>query len=182
VVTAITGGIAEGKSTLLGCLSELGYRTASADDIARDVFNDPGVNRLIATTAALAFPVNPSDLRQAFADRPHVRRLVNGVMHPRVLKGLKESTAEFVEIPLLIETCLQSEFDQIWVVTCGREEQLRRLRKRYGDSFDFHALLAAQLPTSAKTPFADEVFRTNQPIESVRRNVSDSLARRFESG
>lgn len=180
MVTAVTGGIAEGKSTLLGILRDLGYQTLSADSIARGVFNDPGVNMSLSRVTGLASPVDSNGLRAAIIERPDIRRLVNGIMHPMVLQTIRESSADFVEIPLLIETCIQGEFDEIWVVTCGPKEQIRRLKKRYGDSFDHSAFISAQLPTSAKMPFADEVFRTNQPLESVRRNVSEALGRRFE--
>ena len=182
MVTAITGGIAEGKSTILDFLSGLGYRTLSADSVARDLFNEPSVNRLLAEVAELPLPLTPRELQQAIAARPQIRRFVNRIIHPRVLERLGDDKAEFVEVPLLIETCLQSRFDQVWVATCGLDEQRRRLIARYGLSFDWNAMMASQLPTVAKFPFADEVFRTNCPVETVRQNVSEALARRFECG
>jgi len=182
VVVAITGGIAEGKSTVLGILANLGFSTLSADLLAKEVFNDPEVNRSLASLLDIPFPVAPSDILNAISNRSGARRAVNRIMHPRILAGIQQSEAEFVEIPLLIEACLQGNFDRTWLVTCGRDEQRRRLRERYGDSFDFEALLAAQLTFSVKMVFADEVIRTNFPLETVRRNVSEALARRFECG
>ena len=35
----MTGGVAEGKSTVLGYLRDLGYRTASSDDVSRGLFH-----------------------------------------------------------------------------------------------------------------------------------------------
>ena len=180
--TVVTGGIAEGKSTVLGFLHDLGYKTLSADVLARQIFLDPDVNALLAAIAGQPPPIAPAALRHALADDHSARRAVNRIMHPRVMAGILSSDAEFVEIPLLIETCLQGRLDRVWVVTCGLQEQLRRLEVRYGGTLEGRLLLSTQLPTAAKIPFADEVFRTNGPLESVRRNVSEALARRLETG
>lgn len=77
-----------------------------------------------------------------------------------------------MEIPLLIEACLQGGFDRVWVVTCGADEQRRRLVERLGGEAGAEALLGSQLPTRAKIPFADVVIRTNQPEWSVKRDVA----------
>ena len=182
MVTAVTGGIAEGKSTVLDYLAELGFRTASADSVARTVFEDPTVNALLAGAVDQKGPISPIELRSALFGNPDLRRLVNRIMHPRIIDLIRRSAADFVEIPLLIETCLQGEFDSVWVVTCGLGEQKRRLVARYGNTVDVDVLIAAQLPTEVKIAFADEVFRTNCDFQTVRRNVSEALQRRFELG
>lgn len=179
---AVTGGIAEGKSTVLGILRELGYETLSADGVAREIFIEPEVNQLLAWIAKVDPPVTPEVMREVLKNRPEVRRAVNRTLHPRVMERIASSSAHFVEIPLLIETCLQNECDGVWVVTCGKDEQIRRLVERYGESGSGRVLMAAQLPTSSKIPFADEVIRTNQSLPYVWRDVSNALARRFESG
>jgi len=182
VVTAVTGGIGEGKTTVLGYLAELGFKTVSADSLARTVFEDPIINGLLARTVDHNGPILPVELRNALFGNPDLRRGVNRIMHPRIVDLIRRSAADFVEIPLLIEACLQGEFDSIWVVTCGLVEQRRRLTIRYENTIDVDALIAAQLPTEVKIPFADEVFRTNRDIQTVRRNVSEALQRRFERG
>jgi len=182
LLTAITGGIAEGKSTVLGFVSDLGYKTLSADSVAREVFSDPDVNVLLAQLVGTNPPIAPQTLRHALAESPEIRHSVNRITHPRIMDAIRSSDAEFIEIPLLIESCLQGQFDCVWVVTCGLEEQRRRLEARYGPSGEGELLLNVQLPTLAKIPFADEVFRTNCAFEAVRRNVSKALARRFETG
>ena len=180
--TAITGGIAEGKSTVLGYVAELGYSTLSADSVAREVFSDPAINCQLALEAGQSAPIAPGSLRDALVKNPIIRRAVNRIMHPKIMEIIRASGSQFVEVPLLIETCLYSQFDHVWVVTCSPEEQRRRLADRYGDAFDGELLLTSQLRTEVKIPFADEVFRTNRPAQTVRRNVSEALARRFEMG
>jgi dephospho-CoA kinase len=180
VLTAVTGGIAEGKSTVLACLAELGHKIASSDEIARRIFVKSEVQDLLAAVAGLSLPVDRGELRNKLFESPAIRRMVNSIMHPRIREALLTSEAEFIEVPLLIETCMQGAFDSVWVVTCGQREQRIRLLARYGAHSDLSAMLAAQLPTSMKIPFADEVIRTNCPLESVRRSISRALERRNE--
>lgn len=172
---AVTGGIAEGKSTVLSYIEGEGYSVASGDQIARDIFVRPEVQAAIALATGLGSPLDPVGLRNAIAASHRTRRAVNRLMHPFIVNALQESNADFVEVPLLIETCLQGWFDQVWVVTCGEAEQRRRLSERYGAEADIDALLGSQLRTRAKIPFSDRVIRTNEPEETVRRILSKCL-------
>jgi dephospho-CoA kinase len=167
---AITGGIGEGKSTVLRFLRELGYGTASADDVARQFFEEPLTQAKLAEILEQSPPVSPDVLRRAIATQPEVRRAVNRFMHPGIRARLAAGDAPFVEVPLLIETCLQDDFDRIWVVTCGREEQLIRLGQRIGAD-QAQRLIATQLPTRVKEAFADHVIRTNKPESFVFEEV-----------
>jgi dephospho-CoA kinase len=173
---AITGGIAEGKSTVLSMVSELGYPTASADVIAREVFEDPEVQAALGEAANLSPPIDRGLLRARIAESPDLRRAVNAITHPRIVQRMDASPAGFFEIPLVIETCRYLDFDEIWVVTCGPEEQRRRLVERIDDPVQVERLIAAQIDTRAKLAFADRVFRTNLSLETVRQLVSEATA------
>ncbi len=167
---AVTGGIAEGKTTVVRYLAELGFQTASSDQFARECFQEPDVQRQLAKILDSDEPVVPARLRAAIESSSSVRRQVNRVMHPGVVSRIQASKAQFIEVPLLIEACLHPLFDQVWVVTCGPEEQLRRLRERDGTS-PVGTLVESQLSSFAKTPFGDVVVRTNLPLETVKRFV-----------
>ncbi len=177
---AVTGGIAEGKSTVVGYLREAGYPTFSSDADAREIFGDPEVNALLARAASLPAPLERDALRAAILRDPAIRRSVNRIMHPRVRAAQRARARGFFEVPLLIEACLQGEYDRVWVVTCGPEEQRRRLRERLGDELSVEGLLAAQLPTVTKLAFSDLAVRTNEPPERVRSVVLDAARRLTE--
>jgi len=176
---AITGGIAEGKSTVLGYLREEGYRVASADEIARHVFESDAIQLAIAALLGRKGPVGPEELRSALSASSATRRAVNRLLHPVILKALEREDAQFFEVPLLIETCLQGRFDRVWVVTCGAEEQLRRLSVRLGSEEKAAQLIALQLPTRVKCVFADEIVRTNQSEDFVMSSVKAAVTREF---
>ena len=119
MTTAITGGIAEGKSTVLGILAETGAKTLSLDDVARSLFADLDINRLLARCAHICALIgSASGLRNAMLEDSSLRRAINRIMHPSDFAGRLQSTdAVFVEVPLLIEVCMQGHFDQVWMVT-----------------------------------------------------------------
>lgn len=167
---AITGGIAEGKSTVLGYCRDAGYPVCSVDELARTVFDSDPVQTGLAKLLGQPFPIMRADVRKAIVASPVVRRALNHLTHPLLLDAIHKSDAAVFEVPLLVETCLLGEFDRIWVVTCGPEQQLERLSQRIGPQ-DAKALIETQLPTRAKTPFADAIVRTNEPEHNVKRYV-----------
>jgi dephospho-CoA kinase len=170
---AITGGVAEGKSTVLEYLREAGYEVESSDRLAREVFQQDEVQASIARILGVSAPVRPELLRSELG-RDSVRRAVNELTHPLILEALQLSKAAFFEVPLLIEACLQGYVDRVWVVTCGPEEQLRRLAERLGGTEAAEALIRTQLTSRVKMPFADRVIRTNRDERSVQRFVTES--------
>lgn len=179
---AITGGIAEGKSTVLGYLHEAGYRTASADEIAREVFHRPEVLQRIEAAFGTS---DRAELRRRLGADAGARRMLNALLHPLTWAALEESEVEVVEVPLLVEAVLFSQFAGVWVVTCGEEEQRRRLRERLQDEGaathdrTIVELLQAQLPTRAKIAFADRTIHTNLPQADVRREVLVAAKQEF---
>jgi dephospho-CoA kinase len=174
---AITGGIAEGKSTVLGYLRDLGYSVASADEVAREVFESLPVQEKLAEFLGVKGSVTAADLREHLFENRDLRRKVNGLMHPLILSRLAALNSDFVEIPLLIETCMQGKFRKVWVVTCGQEEQRKRLALRFGKDTDLDAILSSQLPTEVKCAFADLIVRTNRPAEDVNRFITAAARR-----
>lgn len=85
------------------------------------------------------------------------------------------SGAQAFEVPLLVESCSQWLFDQVWLATCGPEEQLRRLTARVGDERLARQISASQLSSTVKMAFSDEIFRTNEPEPSVKSKVLGCL-------
>lgn len=178
---AITGGIAEGKTTVLNWIREAGWPTCSSDDAAREVVNDPAVQRELARIAGLQVPIQPAALREAILSSSEVRRAINRLLHPLIGRVTAKSEAVFHEVPLLFEACLQNRYDQVWVVHCGEEEQKRRLVARYGDEATVERLLSLQLPAKSRLIFADREIRTNSNLDTVRTVLAHALSETFFS-
>ena len=172
---AITGGIAEGKSTVLEVLRKEGLRVLSADQIVRELWNEPATIAEIGDILRLNEPTKEA-VTERIVKSQDLRHKVNLFFHPLVHLRIVESKADAIEIPLLIETCGQGAYESIWVLTCGREEQLRRLADRVGRARAYE-LIDLQLPTRAKIPFADEVLRTNGSLADVHTATCHALER-----
>ncbi|MCS7065940.1 MAG: dephospho-CoA kinase [Fimbriimonadales bacterium] len=191
---AITGGVAEGKTTVLRMFESRGGRTISSDtivaallrpgtDLWRQLIEEFGETITKATgeldrerMAALAF------------GNPRLRRRLNRLLHPAAVETLQQLVEEtllhlsstpqeqgttplFIEVPLLIEVGLQGWFDRILVVQATPALQQQRLLARGVPAALARQMLNAQLPTRAKVPFADWVVRTHRSLPEVERQV-----------
>jgi len=178
---AITGGVAEGKTTVLRIFESLGAQVISSDQLAAALLA-PGTEvweQLIrefgqAITAADGALARERLAALAFGD-PAIRRRLNRMMHPAVVQALQaylqvrepSPTPIFVEVPLLIEVALQGMFDAIVVVQATPALQRQRLLARGVPPQRARQILQAQLPTRCKTVFADWVIRTHGSLEQV---------------
>ncbi len=174
---ALTGGIAQGKSTVLEGLRLCGIQVASADAMARECLESADNARRIAEAAGLDQPLDRDALRRRLADDSAVRIAINSIIHPCVLQKIRESNAVVIEVPLLIESAIMSEFDAIWCVTCRPEEQKRRLAERLGSGAEAERLIAIQLPSQVKETFAEEIIRTDDEPERVFRDILQTAHR-----
>jgi len=172
---AITGGICEGKSTVASYIREIGYEVANADQIAKDLLVTPAVQDALRVKTGRSDPITVDQIRGMFLEDASIRRYLNSLLHPLVREALTLGSAYIHEVPLLIETCMQGDYDRVWVVTCGPELQRRRLIERLGSEEAADSMLAKQLPTRAKLPFADRIIRTDWPEQHVREYVVNGL-------
>ena len=92
---AVTGGIAEGKSTLLKLLAGMGFQCASADAAARDIYFDPRVQTDLAHLLGIKGEVPPALLRSMIAEDHQLRREVNLLLHPQIIHLLLQQNATF---------------------------------------------------------------------------------------
>ncbi|HLP00051.1 MAG TPA: dephospho-CoA kinase [Fimbriimonas sp.] len=171
---ALIGGIACGKSTVLGLLREMGVSVENADAIAKDVFWNPGVQARLRD--AIRREPTPMGVREAIAANPELRRTVNAITHPAILSGILSSTAQVFEVPLLLETAIQGHFDAIWTVVCDPEVQKQRLHERYGNGAS-DGLIQAQLSTKCKVAFADAIIPTSGPLIETEKSLLEEAKR-----
>ena len=154
---AVTGGIASGKSTLVTMLRDRGISTMSADALAGDVLWDQDIQAQLMSHFAASEPITPVVLKGLLQQGDENRRAINRIMHPAIAVEIDRATATVIEVPLLFETCLQTSFQSIWVVTCTKETQYSRLRERYGKLPNF-GQISWQLDSKVAVSFADAIL------------------------
>jgi dephospho-CoA kinase len=196
VRVALTGGIATGKSAVVHLLKARHVPTIDADTVAREVVKpgSPGLRRVVERFGeSLLDPRGALDRRalalQVFQD-PLKRRDLERIVHPAVyaaigdwIGGLPSATPFAVaDIPLLFETGHEGDFDQVVVVACPPDEQLRRVMARDGISdSEARARLAAQWPIAEKVALADHVIWTTGSRQETEQQV-DRLISRLAAG
>jgi len=187
----LTGGIASGKSTVAARFRELGVPVIDADQVAREVVL-PGTEGLRAVVAAFGEGVLAPDgsldraalAAAAFGDEAK-RRLLNGILHPRIGARTMERAAELgaaghalvcYEAALLVENGLADAFRPLVVVALPESVQLERARARDGASeAEVLARIRAQLPLAEKVRVADVVVDASGTLAETRDRADRAL-------
>ena len=183
----LTGGIGMGKSTAAQILDDCRIPVIDTDDLARQIVQ-PGETALQEIQQAFGSGILSSDgnLRRhqladiVFSDDA-ARKKLEAITHPRIA-GLwrrqltiwqdgGKATAVVV-IPLLYETEVEAEFDEVVCVACSEVTQRERLLARGWTSEQIRLRLAAQLPAAEKMARANYVVWTEGEIAEIARQLA----------
>ena len=185
----LTGSIAVGKTFVCGVFRELGCHVLDADLVARDVVEPgtPGLRSIVEEFGPdILTPSGRLDRAKmasiVFADQEK-RLLLNSIVHPLVFEAQDKWLAEcetkdpdgiaIVDAALMIESGGYKRYDQLIVVWCEPEIQLKRLIERNVlPEAEAEKRIAAQMPQSEKKRYADHLIDTSNGFEDTRRQVS----------
>jgi dephospho-CoA kinase len=197
-VYGLTGGIACGKTTVSGMLSEMGAHVIDCDALVKELQlpNSPCV-RAIASTFAAEGVVDPAtgELDRAklgavvfkdAAKRRQLARIMNGPTVRTILAALFKAwiTLPFdavvvVDAPLLYETGFLLPFcSAVLAVGCGEELQIARLKTRNDlDAEAARLRIRAQLPVAIKMERAQHVILNDgKQLPQLREDVQAAMA------
>ena len=180
----ITGGIACGKSVILGMFAEAGWQTLSADSIVHELLDqDQEVYK--AVVAGLGKEVIGADGtldKKEIADivfsNTDKRIWLEGLLHPRVHEQWTASVAKrpdqnwAVEIPLLFEKKLEKHFNLVVCLACSQKTQLSRLCSRGLSEANAKARITCQAPLAEKIEKSDIVLSNTGSLDFLRKQFS----------
>ncbi len=192
-VIGLTGNIGCGKSTVSSMLAGHGAAICDADKVTRVVMQPdaPAYHAIVEAfgVGVLAAPGGPIDRpalgRLVFSEPAALQRL-ESIVHPvtrRVIEGWlveQNRRAEeqgdraiaVVDAIKLIEGGLYREMDAVWVVTCPRDEQVRRLVETRGlTEAEAEARIGAQGPQEEKVRHATVVIHNDGSLADLERQV-----------
>lgn len=183
----LTGNIACGKSTVLRALQCRGAAVLDADAVAHQVMRrgNPACRAIVdAFGRGVVAPDGEIDRRAlgevVFRDPAALSRL-EAIVHPPVLARteawLAEVEAEVAVIDAikLIESGMADRCDEVWVVTCSREEQLRRLTEIRGHTpEEARTRIEAQPPPVEKVARADVVIDNSGTLAALEERVQQA--------
>ncbi|NUZ05669.1 dephospho-CoA kinase [Schlegelella sp. ID0723] len=168
----LTGGIGSGKSTVAALLAGLGAIVVDTDRIARSLAEPGGAaidairNDFGAEFIDAAGGMDRARMRSAvFADAA-VRRRLEAILHPLIgaetdrQAAAAEGPIVVFDVPLLAESATwRARVDEVWVIDCAEETQVRRIVARSGWSSDAaRAVIASQTSRTRRRAIADVVI------------------------
>jgi dephospho-CoA kinase len=194
-IVGLTGGAASGKSLVLQAFMELGAYVIDCDVLSREavipcskawweivrVFGDDILRKDLAIDRKKLRAIVFSDHKQRAAletiVHPEVRRKC--VERIEAIKKVdpKPEALVVVDVPLLIETGMQADFDTVIVVYVSEETQMKRLMARNGITKAAACkLIGLQMPLQAKLQFADYVLSNEGTRDETEKQVSALFA------
>jgi len=186
-VVGITGGIATGKSNISNVLKSLGAHVWDADEASRRVA-EPGQKGYISMRdnfGELIFNPDGTLNRERaakffFADKDRLSEL-NSILHPVIIDDMIEQLKIwheeginfcFLDAPLLFEASVDKYCDEIWVASCGVDEQIRRVLVRDEISHeDAQKRIEVQMPDDEKRKRASRVIDTAADISDTNAYI-----------
>jgi dephospho-CoA kinase len=188
---ALTGGVGSGKSTVGDLLADLGAVRIDADQVSREVVaaGTPGLAAVVARFGSTVLGADGSLDRPALAaivfEDDQARTDLNAIIHPLVGQRSGELMAAAApdaivvyEVPLLVETGREGEFDAVIVVEAPLDLRLARLAARGLPQAQARARIAAQATDEQRRAIADEVVVNDSDRTDLARAV-EALWRRL---
>lgn len=183
-IIGLTGNIATGKSAVREMLGRLGAETIGADALAHRVM-EPGTpvwQGIVEAFGREILKFDGSIDRQRLGDivfsEPEALKRLEALVHPAVIdlvsRMVRESSRPVVVIEAikLVEAKMHLWCDALWVVTCHRCQQLRRLMRARNLSEEKAQLrIQAQAPIEGKLELADVVIDNSGTLEETEKQV-----------
>ena len=145
---SITGGIGSGKSVVARVLREMGYQVYDCDMHAKRLMNSSHIIRQQLTSLFgkdIYTPdgtINKPLLRSIIFNNPDALDAVNCIVHPVVKYDIinwhnsSDSTCNFVETAILVESGMHTMVDEVWNVTAPVETRIARVMSRNATTRD----------------------------------------------
>lgn len=177
---AITGGIGSGKSYIANYIKSKGYKVIDTDNIARELMKKGNsnyqniVNSFGTDILDYSGEIDRGKLRDIVFHDNNKRQLLNRITHPNIMKrALEESAGSeiyFIEVPLLFEESLESNFNQSWVVDCSENTQIMRVLERSSLSKEeVLDIIRCQMPRE------DRIIKADVVINSERHDLYEYI-------
>lgn len=177
---AITGGIGSGKSYIANYIKSKGYKVIDTDNIARELMEKGNSNYLNIVEKFgndildNSGNIDRRKLRNLVFHDDEKRQLLNSITHPNIMKKALDESAGFgkyfVEVPLLFEENLESNFDQYWVVDCDEKTQIKRVLERSSLSQEeVLDIIRCQMPRE------DRIIKADVVINSERHDLYEYI-------
>lgn len=137
----ITGKIGSGKSTLLNHFKELNYLTVSSDELIKEIYHDPVINKKISKIVGFIFNIDKKEdrtkIKLKMINDSRVKEKIEDILYPvlenRLIKIIEDNENVVIEVPLLFKAHYEYMFKKIFVLDVDETKQIEHLKSR-GDN------------------------------------------------
>jgi dephospho-CoA kinase len=182
----ITGTIASGKTSVSVSLKRRGMPVFNADNYAKMALHKGNVcyEQLVTVLGRDVLDENEDidahKMAEIIFNDEQKRKAVNGIVHPFVRKGMEKFFAAhtdkpivFAEVPLLFESHWEDAFDQVCVITCDKEEAVKRMmRDRSYTKQEAEKRYASQIDPEKQKEMADYVLLNNDDRKELEQKIN----------
>ena len=185
---AITGSLGTGKSTILKILQNLGFSTFSCDEVVKNLYKDPDIQKKIIEIFGKEIlsidgrKLNKRKILEKILENNKLKEKLESLFHPLVKEKLlefirerKEEKIIFAEVPLLFEVGWEDLFDEIWVITCSPLTQKERILKKGLEEKLGEKLLKLQLSLKEKEKKAHKIIFSEKSFEELEKEIKEML-------
>lgn len=182
MIIGLTGSIGVGKSQVLEILKELSYDTVDLDSISHELLKKEDVKKELCDNFSYDILENDEINRKklskiVFKDKKKLR-ILNSIVHPKIIAEMKQiiknnvSDVLIIEVPLLFELKLEKYFDKILLVYSNPDIQLKRLMKRNNISEkEAKNLINSQIAIREKAKKTKYIITNETDIKDLKNNV-----------
>ncbi|MGL4989033.1 MAG: dephospho-CoA kinase [Cetobacterium sp.] len=186
MILGLTGGIGSGKSTVSKIFLSMGLKVLDADMIAKNILNSEEVKIELENKIGTEF-ISPIDgnidrklLKRKVFNNPEKLKLLNEIIHPKVLNIYKKSYQDnmskneiiIFDVPLLFEVGLNKYCNKIIVVDIDSTLQHERIKLR--DRIDeelIKKIISTQISREERNFKADIIIENNGTIDELEIKV-----------
>ena len=170
-IIGITGSLASGKTTASKILSSRRGPLFIADKIVKEIYRKKSFKRALSKKFKIRNLINLKNILK-------LERLIHPLVRKEMKKFLKKNKNKkfvFLEIPLLVESNLTSNFDKIIFIKAKKKIRLHRFLANGGNKHLFKMLDGKQYNDSEKIKHCDVVVVNEKNIKILKKKLSNII-------
>lgn len=189
----LTGNFGMGKTTVLKMFGKMGAFTFDIDTFVHSIIAKPAIIKKIVkvlgnsvlSKRSVISSLNKKHMADLIFDDPEKRRAVEKIIHPEVLRLLKQAEAKILknapgamivfEVPLLFEAGYEKHFDKVAVVYSSRGKAVQRLSEKGFSRDEAFSRMRVQMPISVKLKLSDYSINNNYSLQRTAKRVKRIL-------
>ncbi|RJQ55350.1 MAG: dephospho-CoA kinase [Nitrospiraceae bacterium] len=191
----LTGNFGMGKTSVLSLFRKSGAHVFDVDKFVHNILEKPETIRKISLFLGKdilikkpgGISIDKPRVAQIIFHDPAKRKAVEKIIHPQVLKMMKEAESGILkkkpsalivfEVPLLFEAGYEIFFDKTVVVYCRRDLAIKRLARKGFSADEASGRLRAQMSVTRKKKLADFVIDNSYDIGRTEKQVKRILGK-----